>query len=104
MTMRIRQISQMRVGIIALITLAELLVLAWEYTHGGVKSHHLLNRPDLPAISNWWGALLLPILSWFLISSILRRAGVDKARKVPVGMMAGFGGALLYGIGHYAWP
>jgi len=98
MTMRIRQISPMRVGLIALITLAELLVLAWEYTHGGVKSHHLLNRPDLPAISNWWGALLLPILSWFLISSILRRAGVDKARKVPVGMMAGFGGALLYGL------
>ena len=98
MPMRIQQIRQLRIGLIALITLAELLVLAWEYTHGGAKSHHLLNRPDLPAISNWWGALLLPILAWFLSGSILRRAGVDKARKIPVGIVAGFGGALFYGL------
>jgi hypothetical protein len=29
--------------------------LAWEASHGGIKSHHLLNQTDLPAVSNSWG-------------------------------------------------
>ncbi len=37
-----------------------------EHLGGGVKSHHLLNRPDLPAISNWYGLFVLPTLAWIL--------------------------------------
>jgi hypothetical protein len=55
------------------ILLAELACLAWEHFHGGVKSHHLFHRSDLPAISNWWGALVLPGLAWFLLGRILSR-------------------------------
>jgi hypothetical protein len=53
---------------------AEVLHLGWEYTHGGVPAHHLLNNPDLPAISNWWGLLVVPLLVWFLVGRIQRRA------------------------------
>ena len=30
-------------------------LLLWDYFHGGVPSHHLLQNKDLPAFSNWWG-------------------------------------------------
>jgi hypothetical protein len=53
---------------------AEVAHLGWEYTHGGVPAHHLLNSPDLPAISNWWGLLVVPLLVWFLVGRIQRRA------------------------------
>lgn len=44
-----------------------------EYFFGGVISHNLLAREDLPAISNWWGLLSLPLLFWLGISLIERR-------------------------------
>lgn len=47
--------------------------LGWEYTHGGVVAHHLLANPELPAISNWWGLLVVPLLVWFLVGRIQRR-------------------------------
>ena len=53
---------------------AEILHLGWEYSHGGVPAHHLLNNPELPAVSNWWGLLVVPLLSWFLVGRIQRRA------------------------------
>ncbi|KFI07515.1 hypothetical protein [Massilia sp. BSC265] len=53
---------------------AEVLHLGWEYTQGGVPAHHLLNNPDLPAVSNWWGLLVVPLLVWFLVGRIQRRA------------------------------
>lgn len=48
-------------------------VLIWQYMHDGVPSHHLLNRADLPTISNWWGGLLLPVLSWVMLKRIQNR-------------------------------
>jgi len=45
----------------------------WDYFHGGVPSHHLLQRKDLPAISNWWGVILLPTLSWILLTKTEKR-------------------------------
>lgn len=53
---------------------AEVLHLGWEYSHGGVPAHHLLNNPELPAVSNWWGLLVVPLLVWFLVGRIQRRA------------------------------
>lgn len=53
---------------------AEVLHLGWEYTHGGVPAHHLLNDPGLPAISNWWGLMVVPLLVWHLVGRIQRRA------------------------------
>ncbi len=53
-------------------------LLLWQYTHGGVPSHHLLHRADLPAISNWWGALSLPLLTWVALTFIYKR--LEKLR------------------------
>lgn len=99
--MNTQQLRRMRILLTALILITEMLHLAWEYMHGGVKSHHLLNRPDLPAISNWWGALLLPLLAWLLLGPTLRRVhttGAGKQFHLPIGIVAGFAGSLLYGV------
>jgi hypothetical protein len=91
-----------RVYLTVLVTLAELAHLAWEHLHGGVRSHHILNRADLPAISNAWGALLLPAMAWFLSGRAQRRftdqTGVrDAAATLPMSVVVGFFGALLFG-------
>ena len=74
-----------------LVALGELGQLAWEHLHGGVVSHHILHRADMPAISNWWGLLVLPALTWFLAGRIQRR-GTDTR------VIAGFAGSMLFGI------
>jgi hypothetical protein len=48
-------------------------LLLWQYSHGGVITHHILHRRDLPGISNWWGGLLLPVLTWLLLGKIEKR-------------------------------
>ncbi len=53
---------------------AEMLHLGWEATHGGVPAHHLLNDPAMPAISNWFGLLLVPLLVWVALGRIARRS------------------------------
>lgn len=69
--------------------------LGWEHTHGGVAAHHILNRADLPAISNWWGALLIPAITWVVAGRIQRRLLQRGAHKGVV--VAGFLGALAWG-------
>lgn len=98
-----QQLHRTRILVTTLIVLAELLHLAWEFTQGGVKSHHLLNRADLPAISNGWGILLLPVLSWFLLGRIATRllsqsTAPDKKSKLPLSILVGFVASLLYGV------
>lgn len=80
----------------------ELAHLGWEHTHGGVVAHHILNRADLPAIANWWGVLLVPALTWFLVGRIQRRIaqqpGVNSGSDLrPPAILAGFLGSLAYG-------
>ncbi|WP_374581831.1 hypothetical protein [Pseudoduganella sp.] len=67
--------------------------ITWEYFNGGVVSHHLLARDDLPAVSNWWGLLTLPALAWFLGGRMERRRGA-----APRTLLAGFALALLFGV------
>lgn len=81
----------------------EILHLGLEYMDGGVQVHHLLARPDLPAISNWWGLLLVPALAWFLTGRIARRIrrqnpfGASTRRRVPAAIMIAFTASLAYG-------
>ncbi|WP_299009750.1 hypothetical protein [uncultured Shewanella sp.] len=69
-------------------------LLLWQHSNGGVPSHHLLHRSDLPAISNWWGGILLPVLSWLLIGMTHKR----EEGSYPLSVKLGFIGGLLYGI------
>lgn len=69
--------SQLR-SIGTLLVLAFILLhLGLEYFQGGIQSHHILNRADLPEISNLWG-LLLPLLAWFLLGTLAKRLAVSK--------------------------
>jgi hypothetical protein len=99
----VRRISPIRVWLTVAVTLAESAHLAWEHLNGGVVSHHILNRADLPAISNAWGLLLLPALTWFLSGLALRRASASSAGKEAISrptasVVAGFACALLLGV------
>ncbi|WP_309670215.1 hypothetical protein [Gemmatimonas sp.] len=78
-------------------------LLVWQHSHGGVPSHSFLARNDTPLISNWWGALILPVLTWFLTGRMGQRIAQhasDRAttntewRKIQVGYAL----ALLYAI------
>jgi hypothetical protein len=78
-------------------------LLAWDHYHGGVPSHHILANKDLPAFSNGWGALLLPLLTWYLLYRIQKRAfsenaGNSEAPHFLLPALYGFLGALLFGI------
>ena len=68
-----QQLSRVRLYFTALVTLITWSMLLWQYSNAGVPSHHLLHRADLPAISNWWGGLLLPALSWIMLGRIQKR-------------------------------
>ncbi|KGJ89704.1 hypothetical protein [Colwellia psychrerythraea] len=63
-------ISKYFVGFVTLIIWS---LLIWQYLNEGVPSHYLLQNPEFPELSNWWGALLLPVLSWALLGLIKKR-------------------------------
>ncbi len=75
----------------------------WEHFNGGVITHHLLAREDMPGISNLWGLLTIPLLSWLTVSLIQRR----RDKKIKSGLDMGdfetnvlkhFLAALVFGI------
>ena len=62
-----------RIFITSILCILILGLLMWQHFHGGVPSHHILDKKDLPEISNWWGVLILPILTWVLLIRITNR-------------------------------
>lgn len=97
---------QCRLAFTTLVLLLELLHLTWEYFHGGVASHHLLNRADLPSISNYWGVILLPALTWFVTGRITSRLANTEQWKgkfsIKTWVIVGLLSALLVG-GALSW-
>ncbi len=95
--------KNLRFYLVAFVGLWEVAHLIWEQANGGVVSHHFLAMSEMPAISNWWGLLLLPVLAWFLAGSIQKRIDVQSngknskskglTRIVVVGL-----GALIFGL------
>ncbi len=71
--------------------------LSIEYFAGGVRSHNLLNNPDLPALSNWLGLITLPalavILGWRVRASSLPAQLVGLPRHMLLALLS----ALVYG-------
>ncbi|MDH7447050.1 hypothetical protein [Aquimarina sp. 2201CG14-23] len=70
----------------------------WEYFNGGVTTHHLLAREDLPGISNLWGLLTIPLLSWILISLSSWIHNKNKVTYSISKITYGFIGSLIFGI------
>lgn len=78
-------------------------LLVWQHLHGGVQGHSFLARADMPRISNWWGALLLPLLTFLLTGAMLARlesavAAGQQITRPAHAMMLAFLGALAYGL------
>ena len=105
-----QQTKRIRIYLTVAVLLAEIGHLAWEHFHGGIASHHFLNRADMPAVSNAWGLLLLPVMSWFLGGIALRRSiataaavtinapgGQAEAAGLARGVFVGFFAGLLVG-------
>ena len=59
--------------VLAIVSVAIWALLIWEHYHGGVPSHSFMARKDMPSISNWWGALLLPLLTYFALYRLQKR-------------------------------
>ena len=95
-----QQLSRTRLYFTGLVTLITWSMLIWQYSNDGVPSHHLLHRADLPAVSNWWGGLLLPALSWIMLGRMQKRILKQPSNNVnqySIRILAGFVCALIYG-------
>ena len=72
-----------------------------EHFNGGVITHHLLAREDLPGISNWWGLVTIPLLTWVVMSLInVRRDKTPEPTNLgdDTKILKHFLTALLFGI------
>ncbi|KAA3613857.1 MAG: hypothetical protein DWQ05_16410 [Calditrichaeota bacterium] len=89
--------------LISIVVLFEVGHLLWEHLNGGVLSHRLLHSSDYPAMSNWWGIIILPFLAWFSTVRIKKRIRFqsDDASvpgKIPSAILIGFFGMLIVSI------
>jgi hypothetical protein len=91
-----KSVQRLEFYVVAFAVLFASAYLAWQATHGGVVSHHLLDQRDLPAFSNWWGLAILPLIGGFAAWSVQRRAAVE-AHVLRSAMAAAFC-ALLAGV------
>lgn len=78
-----------RLILTTLVIAAEIGHLTWEHFHGGVRTHHFLQLAYMPGISNGWGLLLLPVLTWFLTGRIQQRSE-EPAMPIIIGFVSAF--------------
>ena len=91
-----KQFNKIRNGLLLAVILFEVCHLTWEYFNGGVVTHHLFMRADLPGLSNWWGLLILPLLVWLSAAAIKKRISTESdAETLPRPVVMGFFGMLL---------
>ena len=82
-----------------IITVAIWSLLIWDYFHGGVPSHHMLQNEDLPEFSNWLGGILIPLLTWFLFYRVQKKIGNDlTVFKFSVNILYAFIAALSFSL------
>ncbi|MDE1962744.1 MAG: hypothetical protein KGI42_02420 [Xanthomonadaceae bacterium] len=93
-----RRFLRLRITATACVAVAEWGYLAWQRFHDGVPSHHFLDLADMPAISNAWGGLVLPCLSWFLLGRMQRRVVPRSDAAVRRSIAMGLVGALCFGV------
>jgi hypothetical protein len=103
MNNELTNLNRLRVIITVIISILTFTWLCLAYFHGGVPRHHILNQKELPAISNWWSGLLLPVLTWILLGKIKTRVenqtitdGQNKSKIEGVSGRFAFG--LAFGI------
>lgn len=96
-----KEFFKTRLYITVFATLAIGALLTWNHFHGGVPSHHVLADDSLPLISNWWGGIIIPTLTWFLTYRIQKRiylSGNTESFNLLKQALYGFVVALSFGI------
>ena len=98
-----KSILDNRTGITAATLILVLIFVLIEHYTGGVVTHHLLAREDLPGISNWWGLLTVPLLAWVAATLIARRRKKEVKPEQDIGrfnnqVVQRFLAALVFGI------
>ncbi|MBX7127271.1 MAG: hypothetical protein K1X47_16370 [Cyclobacteriaceae bacterium] len=81
---------------VVVVTLYAWGLLLWWYFIGGVPVHHVMQRADMPGISNWWGALLLPLLAVITVFRVKRRLTAEQ--EVPEPVVRAIAGAFVTGV------
>ena len=76
--------SRLRLRFTITVAIAIGSLLVWQHSQGGVPSHSFLARNDMPLISNWWGALILPVLTWFLTGRMGQRIAQHASDRAIV--------------------
>lgn len=94
------QLKKLKYYVIAITVLFVAGHLWWEHLNGGILSHHLMHHSDYPAISNWWGLLILPFLAWLSIARIEKRTIFQPGdspvkEQISRGILIGFFGMLI---------
>ena len=93
------QFSQFRYWFTGAISLIIWSLLAWQYFHDGIPSHHFLADKNMPLVSNGWGAVVIPILTWFLLFRVEKRLFVTSDTiPFPTQTIKAFSGALILGL------
>ncbi|MDH3697072.1 MAG: hypothetical protein OER83_07480 [Flavobacteriaceae bacterium] len=92
--------SRTKILITTIVTVFVIGLLLLEHLQGGVVSHHLLARKDMPKISNWWGILIVPLITWVLLTLIQKRhiRSANKQKSVSEQEIYGFIGAFIFGV------
>lgn len=92
--------SRTKIAITTFVTVFVLVLLLLEHFQGGVRSHHLLARKDMPVISNWWGILIVPLTSWLLLTLIQKRhiSSVNDQKTITQQEVQGFICAFIFGV------
>lgn len=92
--------SRTKILITTIVAVFILSLLLLEYFRGGVISHHLLARKDMPKISNWWGILIVPLTTWVMLTLIQKRhkSSANHQKLVFKQEFYGFIGAFIFGV------
>jgi hypothetical protein len=78
-------LKKIGLAIVATVSVGIWALLIWEHFHRGVPSHSFMARKDMPSISNWWGGLLLPLLTYFSLYRLQKRLfSTDASIIVPL--------------------
>lgn len=79
-----KQLSRISTYFVSFVTITIWSLLFWQYFNEGVPSHYLLQNPEYPELSNWWGAILLPVLAWALLRLIKNRLVSSPEESRPL--------------------
>ncbi|MFT7015875.1 MAG: hypothetical protein ACJAY7_001822 [Pseudohongiellaceae bacterium] len=66
-----------RQKLIIISVIPALALILWEYSNGEVATHYFGADSSNPGLSNWWGLVTIPILTWLALGLIEKRTAKE---------------------------